>query len=633
MSISPHHRREYAGYAAGLFVALLAAALLALTVGAAPSRSAATACGLPSATPLWIEYGEGSVRADTRAVLAHPGVVVATSGTAVPVEFRKSGAATMYWVLHLDRLVGEPADPADPATIPATVAKLLDQAKTSSACDTPWIALNELLGSGAVAPWSATTTQYRADVLALVQGLAAGGAHPALLVHGDPTVAGATAEWWQQLAKSGDIIYEAYYDASHIYPMGPVMGNRRMRMGIRNVVTLFESADIPAARLGVMLGFHSAQTPGIAGRQGLQPKAAWLRVVKWEALAARQVATEEHLTSIWSWGWGTFGPESVDADKAAAACTYLWAHDPSLCNAPAGAGVTFNTSKVEGQIVVPKGAFCTFAGGHIWQAGVKRLARLTGDPQVALTALFARAAMSRVVAVGQEQILAAEQAVIDRSFHGDRQKYLAALARRHATLETARGVIGDELRRRALPAWLTRQGFDETVFGWTAGQESKLVTTATCLGDVLPGSGNFPASDDRDIGVVPLPALLPFLFADRTPPAAPAMPTATVATTGVTVAWTAGVAPDLAGYVVIRSVGSIAPGLLTPVALQRLTFVDKTVPKGQTATYVIRAVDSSGNLSAPSPAVTVTVGVRYVCACGAGAAPPLRRPAPRPPRR
>ena len=71
-------------------------------------------------------------------------------------------------------------------------------------------------------------------------------------------------------------------------------------------------------------------------------------------------------------------------------------------------------------------------------------------------------------------------------------------------------------------------------------------------------------------------------------------------------AWTAGVAPDLAGYVVIRSVGGIAPGLLTPVALQRLTFVDKTVPKGQTATYVIRAVDSSGNLSAPSPAVTVT---------------------------
>ncbi len=490
--------------------------------------------------------------------------------------------------------------------MPGTVAKLLAQAKTSSACDTPWIALNELLGSGSAAPWSATTTQYRADVLALVQGLAAGGAHPALLVHGDPTVAGATAAWWQQLAQSGDIIYEAYYDASHIYPMGAVMGNRRMRLGIRNVVTLFESADIPAARLGVMLGFHSAQTPGIAGRQGLQPTEAWLRVVKWEALAARQVATEEHLTSVWSWGWGTFGPESVDADKAAAACTYLWARDPALCNAPAGAGATFNTSKVEGQIVVPKGAVCTFAGGHVWQAGVTRLASLTGDPQVALTALFARAALSRAVPVTQQQVLAAEQAVVARSFHGNRQAYLHALELRHATLETARGVIGDELRRQALAASLTSQGSDETVFGWTAARESQLATTATCVGDVLPGSGTFPTSDARDIGVVPLPALLPFLFADRTPPAVPALPAATVAAAGVTLTWTAGAAADLAGYDVIRTVGGGVPGLLNAVPLERLSFVDRTLPKGQTATYVIRAVDSSGNLSAPSPAVTVT---------------------------
>ncbi len=606
MSPSAHQLRGGRGLFVGPFAVVLAATLVALTIGAAPSRSAATACGLPSGSPLWIDYGEGSVKADVQAVLARPGVVVATSGTAVPALYRKNGAATTYWVLHLDRLVGDPSDPADPATMPDTIAKLLAQAKTSSACDTPWIALNELLGSGSPAPWSATTTQYRADVLALVQGLAAGGAHPALLVHGDPTVAGATATWWQQLAQSGDIVYEAYYDASHIYPMGPVMGNRRMRLGIRNVVALFESANIPPARLGVMLGFHSAQTPGIAGRQGLQPTAAWLRVVKWEALAARQVAIEDHLTSIWSWGWGTFGPESVDADKAIAACTYLWARDPALCNAPAGAGATFNPSRVEGQIVVPAGAACTFAGGHVWTAGVTRLASLTRDPSVALTALFARAALSRVVPVTRQQVLAAEQAAIDRSFHGNRQAYLHALELRHATVETARGVIGDELRRRALAASLSSRGSDETVFGWAAERESQLATTATCVGDVLPGSGDFPASDARDIGVVPLPALLPFLFADRTPPAAPAQPVATSAPAGVTLTWPAGAEVDLAGYDVIRSAGGIVPGLLNSTPLERLTFVDRTLPKGQTASYVIRAVDSSGNLSAPSPAVTVT---------------------------
>ena len=606
MSPSTHHLRDSAGFSVGEFVVLLALVIVVLTVGAAPSQSAGAACGLPSTTPLWIDYGESSVKEDARLVLARPGVVVATSGTVVPAEFRKAGAATMYWVLHLDRLVGDPSDPADPATMADTVSKLLTQARTSSACNTPWIALNELLGSGSAAPWSATTTQYRADVLALVQGLAAGGAHPALLVHGDPTVAGATADWWRQLSGSGDLVYEAYYDASRIHPMGAVMGNRRMRLGIRNVVTLFESAGIPPARLGVMLGFHSAQTPGIAGRQGLQPTEAWLQVVKWEALAARQVATEEHLTSIWSWGWGTFGPESVDADKAAAACVYLWTRDPALCDGPAAAGAAFNASKVEGQIVMPKGAVCTFDGGRISQVGVNGLAALTRDPQVALTALFARASLSRAVPVSRQKVLAAEQAAISRSFHGSRKAYLLALERRHASLAVARGVIGDELRRQALAASLLGRGSGETAFGWTAQRETQLANTVTCVGDVLPGSGDFPASDDRYVGVVPLPALLPFLFADRTPPKAPAPPVASVADAGVTVTWTAGAEPDLAGYEVIRSVGGVAPVLLDPRPLQRLSFVDKTLLKGQTATYVIRAVDSSGNRSAPSAAVTVT---------------------------
>ena len=121
---------------------------------------------------------------------------------------------------------------------------------------------------------------------------------------------------------------------------------------------------------------------------------------------------------------------------------------------------------------------------------------------------------------------------------------------------------------------------------------------------MLPGSGTFPTSDARDIGVVPLPALLPFLFADRKPPAAPAAPIVTVSAAGVTVTWTAGAEPDLAGYDVIRSVNGIA-GVLNPVPLQRLSYVDRTLPKGATATYVIRAVDSSGNLSAASPEAAV----------------------------
>ncbi len=290
---------------------------------------ASAECGLPASQPLWIDYGEGSVKPDTRAVFARPGVVVASSGTAVPAAFRKAGAATMYFELHLPRLVGEPVDPADASTVVAAAGALYDRAVASTACATPWIALNELLGSNLPAPWSASNAVYRANVLALVQELAARGAHPALLVHGDPTVAGDTAAWWRAVAQSGTIVYEAYYDASKMITLGSLIGNRRMRLGIRFVVNMFAGAGVPRSQLGFMLGFHSAQTPGIAGRQGLEPTEAWLRVVKWEALAAHQVAVEEQIPTLWSWGWGTFGPESVDPDKAIAACTWLWARDPS----------------------------------------------------------------------------------------------------------------------------------------------------------------------------------------------------------------------------------------------------------------------------------------------------------------
>ena len=62
---------------------------------------AADSCGLPSTAPVWIDYAEGSVAPDVRAVFARPGVVVTASGTAIPKYFRDHGAATTYFVLHL----------------------------------------------------------------------------------------------------------------------------------------------------------------------------------------------------------------------------------------------------------------------------------------------------------------------------------------------------------------------------------------------------------------------------------------------------------------------------------------------------------------------------------------------------
>jgi hypothetical protein len=70
------------------------------------------ACGLPEIAPVWIDYGDGSLTPDVRAVFTRPGVVVATSGPVVPAAFRAGGAATALFVRTLPTLVGEPADAA-----------------------------------------------------------------------------------------------------------------------------------------------------------------------------------------------------------------------------------------------------------------------------------------------------------------------------------------------------------------------------------------------------------------------------------------------------------------------------------------------------------------------------------------
>jgi hypothetical protein len=576
-------------------------AALAVLVAQPSARSAGvqSECGLPATRPLWIDYGEGSVPQEVRTVFRRPGVVVAASGTTIPRNYRAAGAATTYFVLQLPRWVGEPSEPADPATIQQAADRLFDQAVESTECSTPWIALNELLGSQLPTPWSATNATYRANVLALVQRLAQRGAHPALLVHGNPNVAGDAAAWWRNVGAAANIVYEAYYNAVNIQRLGPVVGPRRVRMGMRSVVRLFTSVGVPRERLGFMLGFQVA--PGAAGREGLQPREEWFRVVKWHALAARQVALDERTSTIWSWGWGVFGPASVDPDKPAAACVYLWARDPALCNGPAAAGPAFNTSLSEGPIVLPAGVRCALPGGAVSSTSVTALAALTRDPQLALTALFARAALRARVPVSQAEVLRVEREAIDRVFAGSTRAYLRRLARRHATRLVARGVIADELRRQLIAQLPEAQTPDQPPLVWSANVEAAAVNEAVCARDVLPGTGEFPRSDAREIGVVPLPAFLPFLLDDRAPPAAPQALVASPGTGSITVDWADSRESDAVGYVVYRAAAAGGPHVrLTQSPLTRSAFVDATAPAGAPAYYVVRAVDSSRNKSDPS---------------------------------
>lgn len=580
-------------------------ALGALLLGVASTATngrAADACGLPSTTPVWIDYAEGSVAPEVRAVFARPGVVVTASGTAIPKYFRDHGAATTYFVLHLPTLVGEPSDPADPGSISDAADSLYKRATTSTACSTPVIALNELFGEGLKTPWSPSNTTYRANVLALMQGLAAKGARPVLFVHGNPNTEGDAAGWWRQVATAGPIVYELYFNGAHLSELGSVIGARRVRQGGRAFVAQYQSIGIKPARLGIALGFHSSRTPGVGGRQGLTPAAEWFRVVKWEAIATKQVAEETGIGSIWSWGWALFGAD--DPDKMATACVYLWAHDASLCDGPAQAGSAFNASRVEGQIVLPAGVTCTFAGGHVATAAVDALAALTHNRRSALSAVFGRIALRSATPVTLGQVLTVEQQAIDRSFHGSRRAYLEALTRSHATLGVARSIIRDELRRRAITTKLAGMGSAQTMLEWTADREAKAVSTAICLHDDLPGDGGFPRTDAREVGVVPLLAKLPYLFADREAPAVPPTPIVNAGGIGILVlTWSYGSEADLAGYRVYRSATSGGPYEAVGPFLDRPILVDTTAPRGSKSFYVIRAVDTSGNTSQPSAEV------------------------------
>ena len=192
--------------------------LALLAVGAGIARGGGTAaplplpCGLPQAQPLWVDYADGMVPFWST-IFARPGIVAAASQFIVPPQLRAKGAETVYFDLYLNNRVGTPSKPADPATIQARADKLFDTAVTSSGCDHSLIAEEAgLFGAQLPTPWTATTAQYRANVLAYLQRLADRGARPFLLLRTGrtPTTADAYA-WWQTAAQAADIVPEVYF--------------------------------------------------------------------------------------------------------------------------------------------------------------------------------------------------------------------------------------------------------------------------------------------------------------------------------------------------------------------------------------------------------------------------------------
>jgi hypothetical protein len=425
-----------------LIVAALAV-IFALPGRTSTARADGECAPLPAKKPVWIDFADGSVPFWDE--FARPGVVAAASNLIFPAKLRAAGAQTVYWDMYLNNRVGTPAKPADPETVVARANRLFDYAVQGSGCSTPAIAENELFGASLVTPWSVTNAQYRANVLLYLRTLAARGAHPYLLVSSAPYTAGEAGDWWRQASQVADLVLEVYFNAPSIYGQGPMLGNRALRTAMRRRVLSLTQLGIPTSKLGIMLGFQTEPHQG--GREGLKPATAWFETIKWQALSAKQVAREWPIATIWSWGWANWGARGYDPDKKAAACVWLWTRDHSLCNGPAAAGGGFDTSLTEGQIRLPAGVQCAVDRRQITSAAISRLHALTGDREVAFTALFARAVEAEQEPVSTSDVLTAERAVIATRFGGSTDAYRAAIAKAGATVPIARGAIADELRR------------------------------------------------------------------------------------------------------------------------------------------------------------------------------------------
>ena len=426
-----------------LFVILLAGCAC---FAAAPHRAAAAdTCGVPGKGTLWIDFADGSV--PFWQVFARPGVIAAAANFIYPPQLRAMGAKTIYWDMNFRLRVGTPLAPFDPAVVINRANRLYSTAAMSSGCTKPMIAENEINGASTLTPWSMSNAQYRRNVMIYVHTLSDLGARPVILVPSAPYMGGEAADWWRQLSQYADIVRESYFAAPKVAKQGVVAGSRTLRAMFRKRVAEFADVGIPAGKLGLMLGFQT--TRGSGGREGASRR-AWLEVTKLQALAAKQVAAEVGLRSVWSWGWAAWSAGERDPLKPTAACVYLWARDPTLCNAPHAAGKGFNASRTEGQLILPAGTRCTLYGRRITERTIKQLTPITGNPDVAFSAAFARAITSGQVPLKAKQVADAERALVGGRFGGSYARYGASLAKGHATRAAARGIVADELRRLAI---------------------------------------------------------------------------------------------------------------------------------------------------------------------------------------
>ena len=270
-----------------------------------------------------------------------------------------------------------------------------------------------------------------------------------------PYTGGDAAQWWRDLAAVAVLVRQVYFTAPNVpqlHALGPVRASRAMRTGMRALVGRFTEIGIPASRVALELQFQSA--PGTGGREGLQPRAKWLEIVKLQALAVQRVTRELRTHSIWSWGWATY---SAGRDRSGQGRSRLrlplGARPESLQRTRRGRpGRWTPRSPSASSSSSRPGVVCQTPAGQIRESAVAPLARAIGDRDIAESVVLERLVLQQEVKLDANAVLVAELAFVDDHFRGSVPSSLAALSRIRLTRTAARGLLLDELRREAVRA-------------------------------------------------------------------------------------------------------------------------------------------------------------------------------------
>ena len=223
-----------------------------------------------------------------------------------PPKLRAAGAKTVYWDMHLNTRVGTPQKPADPAGVADQADRLFLRAVASSGCATPGDrARTSCSARGRPRPGPSRTRRTartcsrcsagsRRSAPARTCSSTARRTRPATRRSGGATRRSRPTSCARSTSPGRRSTTRARCSAA---------GRCVSRCGTR--WTVHRDRRSRRRGSGFMLGFHTTQGIG-SGREGLQPSSAWFDVVKLEALAAKQVAAELSVATVWSWGWGVW---------------------------------------------------------------------------------------------------------------------------------------------------------------------------------------------------------------------------------------------------------------------------------------------------------------------------------------